>query len=377
MKVSCLQENLAKGLSIVARAVAARSTLPVLGNILLATDNGRLKLSATNLELGITCWIGAKIEEDGSTTVPAKTLVDLVNTLPQDKVEMELTVRTQTLNLACGRTQTHIKGIDAQEFPIIPPADLDHALELNVEDFREMINQVAFAAATDEARPILTGVLAKIDNGELKLEAADGFRLAVRTAHLSAPPAEPVNAVIPARALAELARIIGADEPVYMSLPPNRGQVIFHHGNVELVSQLIEGAFPDLNAVIPKNYTTRTILPTDEFRKACRTSDIFAREAAHTARIKIKPGTDVTPGHVTISATSAETGDNVAEIDATVDGQAVEIAFNVKYLVDVLNVINTPNVALETSAATSPGVIRPMGGNDEYLYVCMPMHLGK
>ena len=377
MKLACKQENLAKGLSVVSRAVAARSTLPVLGNILLATDNGRLKLSATNLELGITCWIGAKIEEEGSTTVPAKTLVDLVNTLPQDDVHLELTLRTQTLNLVCGRTQAHIKGIDAQEFPLIPPADLEHGLELNVEDFKEMINQVAFAAATDEARPILTGVLAKIDGSTLVLQAADGFRLAVRTAHLSNPAAEPINAVIPARALAELARIIGAEDPVYMSLPPNRGQVIFHHGNIELVSQLIEGAFPDLNAVIPKSHTTRTIMPTDEFRKACRTSDIFAREAAHTARIKIKPGTDDTPGHVSISATSAETGDNVAEIDATVDGQAVEIAFNVKYLVDVLNVIDTPNVALETSAATSPGVIRPMGGNDEYLYVCMPMHLGK
>jgi DNA polymerase-3 subunit beta len=161
-----------------------------------------------------------------------------------------------------------------------------------------------------------------------------------------------------------------------MSLPPGRGQVIFHHGSVELVSQLIEGSFPDLTAVIPKAYTTRTVLPTDEFRKACRTSDIFAREAAHTARLKIKPGSDLTPGHVSISATSAETGDNVAEIDATVDGQAVEIAFNVKYLVDVLNVITTPNVALETSTATSPGVIRPVG-RDDYLYVAMPMHLGK
>jgi DNA polymerase III subunit beta len=376
MKVSCLQENLAKGLSVVARAVASRSTLPVLGNILLATDNGRLRLSATNLELGITCWIGVKIEEEGSITVPAKTLVDLVNTLPADKVEMELVVRTQTLNLVCGRTRAHIKGIDAQEFPLIPCADLDNSLELNVEDFREMINQVTFAAATDEARPILTGVLAHINGGELKLEAADGFRLAVRTAHLSSPAGAPVNAVIPARALSELARVITADEPVYMSLPPSRGQVIFHHGNVELVSQLIEGSYPDLSAVIPKNYTTRTVLPTDEFRKACRTSDIFAREAAHTARIKIKPGSELTPGHVTISATSAETGDNVAEIDASVDGAPIEIAFNVKYLVDVLNVINTPNVALETSAATSPGVIRPVG-RDDYLYVAMPMHLGK
>lgn len=376
MKVSCLQENLAKGLSIVSRAVAARSTLPVLGNILLASDNARLRLSATNLELGITCWIGAKIEEEGSTTVPAKTLVDLVNTLPQDKVEMSLVVRTQTLNLSCGRVQANIKGIDAQEFPLIPPANLDGALQLNVEDFREMINHVIFAAATDEARPILTGVLAKIEGGQVTLAAADGFRLSLRTAHLSTPNAEPIQAIIPARALAELGRVITAEEPVFMSLPPGRGQVIFHHDSVELVSQLIEGAFPDYNNVVPKGHTTRTVMSTAEFRKACKTSDIFAREAAHTARLKIKPGSELTPGHVTISATAAETGDNVTELDATVDGGPVEIAFNVKYLVDVLNVIDTPNVALETATSSSPGVIRPVG-RDDFLYVVMPMHLGK
>jgi len=376
MKVSCLQENLAKGLSIVSRAVAARSTLPVLSNILLASDNARLRLSATNLELGITCWIGAKIEEEGSTTVPAKTLVDLVNTLPQDKVEMSLVVRTQTLNLSCGRVQANIKGIDAQEFPLIPPANLDDALQLNVEDFREMINHVIFAAATDEARPILTGVLAKIEGGQVTLAAADGFRLSLRTAHLSTPNAEPIQAIIPARALAELGRVITAEEPVFMSLPPGRGQVIFHHDSVELVSQLIEGAFPDYNNVVPKNYTTRTVMSTAEFRKACKTSDIFAREAAHTARLKIKPGSELTPGHVTISATAAETGDNVADLDATVDGGPIEIAFNVKYLVDVLNVMDTPNVALETSTSSSPGVIRPVG-RDDFLYVIMPMHLGK
>ena len=376
MKVSCLQENLAKGLGIVSRAVAARSTLPVLSNILLASDNARLRLSATNLELGITCWIGAKIEEEGSTTVPAKTLVDLVNTLPQDKVEMSLVVRTQTLNLSCGRVQANIKGIDAQEFPLIPPANLDDALQLNVEDFREMINHVIFAAATDEARPILTGVLAKIEGGQVTLAAADGFRLSLRTAHLSTPNAEPIQAIIPARALAELGRVITAEEPVFMSLPPGRGQVIFHHDSVELVSQLIEGAFPDYNNVVPKNYTTRTVMSTAEFRKACKTSDIFAREAAHTARLKIKPGSELTPGHVTISATAAETGDNVTELDATVDGGPIEIAFNVKYLVDVLNVMDTPNVALETSTSSSPGVIRPVG-RDDFLYVIMPMHLGK
>jgi len=376
MKLSCMQENLAKGLSIVSRAVAARSTLPVLGNILLATDNGRLRLSATNLELSITCWIGAKIEEDGSTTVPAKTLVDLVNTLPQDKVEMSLVVRTQTVNLSCGRIHANLKGIDAQEFPIVALADLDAAIQLNVEDLQEMIDHVIFAVATDDARPLLTGVLVKIDGGEVILAASDGFRLALRTAHLSTPVGGPITAIIPGRALAELRRAIAAETPVYMSLPEGRGQVIFHHDNVELVSQLIEGSFPEYSNIIPKRYTTRTVMPTAEFLKSCKTSDIFAREAAHTARLKIKPGDDLTPGHVTISASAAETGDNVAELDASVEGAPIEIAFNVKYLVDVLNVIDTPNVALETNAPSNPGVIKPVG-RDDYLCVVMPMHIGK
>lgn len=376
MKFSCLQDNLAKGLSLVSRAVAARSTLPVLGNILLATDNGRLKLAATNLELSLTCWIGAKIEDEGAITLPAKTLVDLVNTLPPDTVAMSLSARTQAVNLQCGRIKASIKGIDAQEFPAIPQADMDRAIPLNVDDLREMIGAVIFAAATDEARPILTGVLARIEGTRVVLAASDGFRVAERTAHLSEPAPEPVTAIIPARALAELARVIHADEPVYMDLPPGRGQVIFHHGNVELVSQLIEGTFPAYQNIIPKGYKTRTVISTDEFRKACKSSDIIAREAAHTTRLKIRPGEELTPGHVTISATAAETGDNVADLDATIEGEPIEIAFNVKYIVDVLNVITTPNVALETSTATSPGVIRPVG-RDDYVYVVMPMHLGK
>jgi DNA polymerase-3 subunit beta len=377
MKVSCLQENLAKGLSIVSRAVAARSTLPVLGNILLAAENGRLRLSATNLELGITCWIGAKIEDEGAITLPAKTLVDLVNTLPQDTVHLSLSARTQTVNLSCGRIKASIKGIDAQEFPAIPPADIDAAIQLNVEDLRDMIAAVIFAAATDEARPILTGVLARLEGNTVTLAASDGFRVAERTAHLSSPVEETITAIIPARALAELGRVIHAQEPVYMQLPPGRGQVIFHHGSVELVSQLIEGAFPAYQNIIPKGYKTRAVISTEEFRKACKSSDIIAREAAHTTRLKIKPGEDtLIPGHVVISATAAETGDNVAEMDATIEGDSVEIAFNVKYLVDVLSVIDTPNVALETSAATSPGVIRPVG-RDDYVYVVMPMHLGR
>ena len=172
MKVSCLQENLASGLSTVARAVAQRSTLPVLGNVLVATEDGRLRLSTTNLELGITCWIGAKVEEDGSTTIPARTFVDLVNTFPNEKVEMDLNVRTQTIHVRCGAFNNEIKCIDAQEFPPLPPSELDGGLDLNIEDLREIIRQVIFAASADDARPVLTGVLVEIDGDEMTMAAA-------------------------------------------------------------------------------------------------------------------------------------------------------------------------------------------------------------
>jgi DNA polymerase-3 subunit beta len=378
MKISCLQENLAKGLSIVGRAVAPRSTLPVLGNILLAAEGGRIRLSATNLELGVTAWIGGKVEEEGATTAPAKTFVDLINALPSDRVDMTYAVRTQTLNVKCGAFNNDVKCIDAQEFPILPRADLEQGIQLNVEDLRAMINQVVFAAATDDARPILTGVLAKIDGGEVTLAAADGFRLAVRTAHLSAPTGQPVSAIIPARALAELARVAGDQaEPAVMTLPAERGQVIFHLNSVEIVSQLIEGAYPPYDKIIPKGYTTRTVMPTAALRKACRAADIFAREAANTARLKVSGGGEgLEPAQVLVSATAAETGSNQASVDATVEGEPVEIAFNVKYLLDVLNVIDTDNVALETTTAASAAVIRPVG-RDDLLCVIMPMHLGR
>lgn len=377
MKVSCLQENLAKGLNIVSRAVASRSTLPVLSNVLIATDQSRLRLSATNLELAITCWIGAKVEEDGSTTVPAKTFIDIVNALPPGPVEMGLNVRTQSLNVRGGPFVNDVKCIDAQEFPIIPQADLSDGINLNVNDLREMIDQVVFAAATDDARPILTGVLVKVDDGSVTFAATDGFRLAVRSAHLSAPVSESVMAIVPARALAELGRIAGdQEEAAVMTLPSGRGQVIFHLKDIELVSQLIEGTFPDYQHIIPRSYTTRTVMTTDSFRKACKAADIFARENAHTARFKIVPGGELQPGTIEITAQSAETGSNEAKLDATIEGNSLEIAFNVKYLVEVLNVMSAPNVAIETSAATSPGVVRPVGQED-FLYVVMPMRIGK
>lgn len=376
MKVSVLQENLALGLNIVSRAVSPRSTLPVLSNVLVATDEGRLRLSATNLELGITCWIGAKIIEEGSTTVPARTFTELVGTLSDQQVEMSLSVRTQNLNVQSGSSNTDLKCIDSQEFPPMPAPDLGDGIQVDVTDFKEMIQQVAFAASTDEARPILTGVLVTINGDQLTLASADGFRLSVRKSILSSPTSRPVLAVVPARALSELARIISdGDQVLAMILPPDRGQVIFQMKDIQLVSQLIEGAFPDYEQIIPQSKETRSVLSTSAFLKACKQAEIFAREGSHIARINITPGGELKPGSIVITGQSEETGSNQTEIDASIDGSALLIAFNVRFLREVLEVIKTPEVALETTVDTAPGVLRPVG-DESFLHVIMPMHLG-
>ncbi len=379
MKVTVLQENLARGLGIVSRAVSPRSTLPVLSNILIATDEGRLRLSATNLEMGITCWIPARIEEDGSTTVPARTFADLVNTLPGEQVALSLDQHTQTLNVRSGTSTNDIKGIDAQEFPPFPAPEMEEALQLNVADFKEMVQQVAFAASVDEARPVLMGVLLNVQGDQLEMAAADGFRLSVRRASLASPAPQPLNVIIPARALSELARIASLSDgqnAISMFVPQGRGQVIFRIKDVELVSQLIDGTFPDYQQIIPRSYKSRTLLSTASLLKACKQAEIFAREGSNVARLNIKPAeSDMAPSEVEISATSEETGKNETIVEATVDGSGVLIAFNVKFLREALEVIKTPNVALETTAPNTPGVLRPVG-DDNFLHVIMPMHLG-
>lgn len=377
MKVTVLQENLARGLGVVSKAVSPRSTLPVLANILIASDEGRLRLSATNLEMGVTCWIPARIEEDGSTTVPARTFSDLVSALPNEQVMLKLDIQTQTLNVRGGTSTNDIKCIDAQEFPPMPAPDLEGAIQINSGDFREMIHQVTFAASSDEARPVLMGALIQVDGDKLTMAAADGFRLSVRKALLSTPASAPISVIVPAQALKELARVASdGEEPIYMALPKGRGQVVFRVKDVEIISQLIDGAFPDYQQIIPRSYKSRTLVSTASLLKACKQAEIFAREGSNAARFNIKSAQgEMQPSEVEITAASEETGKNETIVEATVDGGGLLIAFNVKFLREALEVIKTPNVALETSAPNAPGVIRPVG-DDQFLHVIMPMHLG-
>ncbi|MFC2005568.1 DNA polymerase III subunit beta [Chloroflexota bacterium] len=373
MKLSCLQENLSRGLGVVGRAVATRTTLPITNNVLLATDQSRLKLVATNLEMAISYWIGAKVEEEGVITVPARLLTEFVNSLPNDRIDINLSSRTKTLELKCARFEARISGVDAKDFPPIPTVEEGITTKVEVEAVSQAISQVAFAAASEESRPVLTGVDAQFDGDLLTLAAADGFRLAVYKLPLTTPVSEKTEVIIPARTFAELNRLMSdGEEAVDIRINPSKSQALFCLKDTELVSQLVQGTFPQYNQLIPQSYNTRVVVDVAEFLRAAKTASIFARDGSGIVRLVVTSDNEPAHGKLTISARSEEIGDDVGEIDAVVDGEEAKIAFNGKYLMDVLSVLREPQVALETTNPSSPGVIRPVGV-DNYIHVVMPM----
>ncbi len=375
MKVIVKREDLAQGLRAVARAISSRTTLPVLSNVLVATDENRLRLSATDLELAITAWVPAQVEEEGATTVPARTFSDLVGILSADVLRLNYDDDRRTLHVHGGSSETDIRCIEADEFPPLPAPELDAGVVVSVADFREMVQQVGFAASSDDARPVLTGVFLQVEGDTLTAAASDGYRLSVRKLSVQNGGGAGLSLIVPARALNEVARAAREDEePVVMVAPPGRGQIVFRVGNdVEVVSQLIEGEYPPYEQIIPQRYATRTVVSTAAFVKACKQAEIFAREGTQSTRLTITPGGEV-PGELRISAASESTGSSESTLTATVEGEPITIAFNVRFLREALEAIRTPEVALETTAPASPGVLKPVGASD-FIHIIMPMHL--
>lgn len=373
MKVQVLQENLQRGLSIVGRAVAARSTLPITANVLLQTDGGRLKLAATDLDIGITCWIGARIDEEGATTVPARLIADFVGSLPPAPVDLTIPVRSREVHLECARIESTINAMDAEDFPRIQAITGGITLELDPVQLKAAIDRVEFAAASDDSRPALTGVHLKTDGTRLTLAAADGFRLAVSDIELAAEPAEAIEVIVPARAVRELSRLMGdSKEPVEMRVNAQRSQVQFAMVDAELVAQLIQGVFPNYSQLIPAEWTTRATVQVDEFKRLSRTAGIFARDGSGIIRLEMLTG-EGEPGRLKVSARADEIGDNEGVVDAKIEGTAGKIAFNSRYLGDVLNALGG-EVTLELTNPYSQGAFRPVG-DSRYVHVVMPMYV--
>jgi DNA polymerase-3 subunit beta len=376
--VSSPQDLLQRTLAQVSRAVATKTTYPVLSNVLIDANGDGLKLAATNQEIGITSVIPAQVVEPGRVTVDARLLSEFVNTLPSEPVRLSMEPGRLILKVKGAGADAEINGIDADEFPILPGVDIGaFTARVDPQLLREMISQVEFAAASDDSRPVLAGVLVRLEDDHITMAAADGFRLAVRDAELASPVPERLDIIVPARALRELARIVSErPDPVELTVTPNRGQLVVHSGETEFYSRLIDGTFPDFRQIVPREFATRLEVGRDEFLAAVRRAGFFARDNNDVVRLSAKAADDeLAPGNLEVSATAAERGSSQSHVPAAINGPAGEIAFNSRYLIDVLSILRTGRIMIGMNGANQAGVVRPME-SDTYTYVIMPMVIG-
>ena len=378
MRVTCLQENLQRALSIVGRAVASKSTLPVLSNILLEAADDSLVLSATNLDMGIRYRLPARVEEPGRVTLQARVLSDFVSSLPSGEVELFEDQGPTTMLVRQGSTQAHVRGHDASDFPALA-SDVEGSIRLSVDpqEFREAIEQVVFAAATDDSRPVLAGVQVEVAGQTISMAAADGFRMSVRTMQLGLEIDEPISIIVPARAMSELARVLGeTTEPAQIAVTPNQTQLFASVPDITFMTRLIDGTFPDLKQIIPSDWSTRTVIGRESLLDATRRAAIFARSNNDVVKFEILPAdADDDVGRLVITANAADTGDNRDDVDAQIEGGTLQVAFNGRYLNDLLSVLKSASVALELSGPNSAGVFKPIE-RDDYVHVIMPMVIG-
>lgn len=386
MRVTCKQENLTRGLAVVNRAVASRSTLPITSNVLLATDGGRLKLAATNLEIAMTSWIGANVEDEGAITVPARMLSDLVTSLPpaadagSHGVQLDLVDEQHLLKVRCGRFQANLKGVDADEFPLIPVIGEGEGISMSLSAplLKQAIQEVSFAAARDDTRPVFAGVLLRVRDGALSLVACDSFRLSLRTLELTQPPAENIDLIVPARVMNEVARVLGnEEEQVTIAVTPKKSQVLFHTDVVDVVSRLVDGQYPDYPRILNQvdRHNNRATINRDELLHAVKFGSYVSKQANNALYLDFIPGPEMGPGSVKLTATAAEVGDNASEVDAVVDGPGGMMSLDSSFLADSLGACSGQQVFMSfLGGQTIAVLVRPVG-DDALTHVIMPMQI--
>lgn len=374
MKLHITKATLTKALKIVGRAVSSSSSLPVLGNVLLQASDSKLRVAATNLELAITCQVEAKIEQGGSITVPAKLFAQVVDAMPEGELSLTLNPKNFTVTVSGTRRTANVKGITAEDFPPIPSVEGETKLTLDPKLFREAITQTTIAAAKDDVRPALAGILCEFEGDKLSMAAADGYRLAVRT--LALPACVPVDTsiIVPAKALGELGRLIG-DDTETVDLVPNDKYIVCHLSksnedvpSIDVTSRLIMGNFPHYRSLIPTSHATRVEANVDELVSALRLVSPFSQDVCHC--ILLEMGAESTL--LILRNKAAECGEGIAEVDATLEGEPLQVALDARYFGDALGAVATERVALETNGTSQPVVIKQVG-HDDYVYVVMPM----
>jgi DNA polymerase-3 subunit beta len=366
LKLSLTQENLSRALGAVGRIVSSRSSLPILSNILLSTDGSRLKLTATNLEIGINYWLGSKVEEEGSVTIPARLFTDFVSSLPDGN--LEITGTDTAITVKADHYEAHINGIAADEFPLIPEVKSKPALIISAAEFRDALQQVVLAASADESRPVLAGVYLYIEEQNLVIVATDSYRLAERKLKLSGTPGV-LSVIVPAKTMQELGRIL-ADADGDLSILVADSQVMFKVGDVELTSRLIEGQFPPYRQIIPTKIETAIEINVAEFARITKVASLFARENAGGIRLEIKKG-----GELSITSNASQLGENTSTAECVTKGDDGEVSLNARYLSEALAAIKTEEVELTASGKLNACVLRPItkSKTSDYLHIIMPL----
>ncbi len=372
MKLSLLQENINLALSSVSRFVSVKAQLPILSNILLSTDNGRLKLSATNLEMGINYWIGAKIDHEGSLTIPAKEVTEFVSYLSPGKLDLELNPQS-LLEIIGSKAQSTFTTSPTTDFPSLPSINKKTSFEIDLKILAETISQVAFAAATDDSRPVLTAVLCRFTPDSFSLVATDGFRLSLKNIKLVDPQTLPegqdsLTFLIPSRSLQEVSKLAKNTKTLKMGLSTDSHQLIFVLEDLEIVSRLIEGDFPDYQRIIPDSYTTKIFIDKNEFSQAVKIASVFARESANVVKLAVKKNS------LEVSANATQIGQNKATVDARVEGEPLEIAFNYKFISDFLTVCQGNEVVIELNEPLTPGFFHDQV-DPNFTHIIMPVRI--
>jgi len=370
MKFSCLKSNLNPIVQLASKIISTRPTLPVLNNVLLKTDRGGVLVSSTNLELSMSAFVGAKVETEGGITVPAKLLAEFINSIPDEKISLEF--KDSRLEVTGANYSAAFNTIDMDEFPEPPAMKGEDKVLIPVPVLRANILQVALAAAADESRPVITGVLMVIDGKKFTLAAADGYRLAEQKVTLSEDSGKSnLRLIVPARGLHELHRLLfDAGEKDFVEVSFDENQALFKYKDIQLTSRLLAGQFPDYQQIIPKKFASTVTVERAEFSQAVKTAAIFAKDSASVIFLSADPAKKT----LELKASTSQVGENNISVAAEITGPGGSIAFNARYVSDMLAVTTSAKVSLNINDALSPGVLIPdTGAGSLYTYVIMPI----
>jgi DNA polymerase III subunit beta len=363
LRFTCHRTALTDAISVATKGVSPRSTLPILTGILIKAEEGKLVLHATDLEVAVRHELPAEVETQGSIVVPARLFADVVRALPEEEVVFD--TASASLAVTCGSAEFSMRVLAAEDFPRFPEVSPEQQCEVPASTFAEVAKQVLKAVSKDETRPVITGVLLSVEGSTLRMVATDSYRLAIRDAQLAEPVAQPISAIVPAKALEEAARVVGEGEPIQIGMTQN--QVIFSTGSTTFVSRLIEGSFPKYEQLIPAESETKVVLDRDAFLAAVRRVSLFAQHSASLRVAVIDTG-------LRLSAATQDIGEASETIAADVGGEPVEIAFNHAYLIDGLTSVPDDEIVLEITSPLKPGLIR--GAQGEFTYLVMPIRIG-